>query len=94
MVDTQVKSTNEMTLSVELTYYPFKEDHITAIKGTIDHLNTFDGIKVQTFPSATIIMGPYSVVMEVVKDTVAWSYHQNGRSVFIAKFLPDYVALG
>lgn len=82
-----------MKLTVELTYYPFQSDHIPPIKGTIDHLNAFEEIQVQTFPTATIIVGDYDVVMDVIKETVAWSYQQFGRSVFVAKFIPAYAAL-
>ncbi len=82
-----------MLLSVELTYYPFQESYIPPIKTTIEHLNSFDGIQVQTFPTATIMMGEYDVVMDAIKETVAWSYREFGRCVFIAKFLPEYNAL-
>lgn len=82
-----------MVLSVELTYYPFKEDYIPAIKQTIAHLNSFEGLKVRTFPTATIIMGPYDTVMDAIKNTVAWCYQQFGKSVFVAKFLPEVKAL-
>lgn len=84
-----------MKLSVELTYYPLQDDYLPAIKATIEHLNSFvdAGVKVQTFPTATILMGDYDTVMDVLKDTVAWSYTHFGKSVFVAKFLPEYEAL-
>ncbi len=77
-----------MLLSVELTYYPFQESYIPPIKTTIDHLNSFKGVQVQTFPTATVLSGEYDSVMDAVKDTVAWSFREFGRSVFIAKFIP------
>ena len=83
-----------MILSVELTLYPFQESYISPIKKTIERLNSYEGIRVQTFPTATIIMGDYDRVMDVMSKTVAWSYEEFGRCVFIAKFLPDYDALG
>ncbi|WP_086929509.1 YkoF family thiamine/hydroxymethylpyrimidine-binding protein [Agarilytica rhodophyticola] len=82
-----------MILSVELTLYPFNESYLTPIKKTIEHLNSFDDIKIQTFPTATILMGEYEHVMDVLKETMAWSHQQFGRSVFVAKFLPGYEAL-
>lgn len=82
-----------MILSVELTFYPFQESYLEPIKKTIEHLNTFDDIKVQTFPTATILMGDYEHVMDVLKQSMAWSYNEFGRSVFVAKFLPGYEAL-
>jgi len=82
-----------MILSVELTLYPLQDAYLPAIQTTIEHLNSFAGVKVETFPTATILMGDYDVVMDAIKDTVAWSYSEFGRCVFIAKFLPEYQAL-
>ncbi len=82
-----------MILSAELTFYPFQESYIPPIKTTIQHLNSYTGIKVQTFPTATILMGDYELVMDAIKDTIAWSHREFGRCVFIAKFIPDYAAL-
>tara|TARA_B100000508_G_C11285874_1_gene192821 strand:- start:264 stop:515 length:252 start_codon:yes stop_codon:yes gene_type:complete len=82
-----------MLLSAELTLYPLKDDYLEAIKDTIAKLNTFEGIKVQTFPSATIVMGEYDSVMNLINTIVKWSYETHGRCVFLVKFLPEYEAL-
>lgn len=81
-----------MQLSVELTFYPFKDNHLDAIRGTVAKLHEYTDLKVSTFPTATILVGDYDRVMDVVREVIAWSHGQYGRSVFIAKFLPDYVA--
>lgn len=81
-----------MQLSVELTHYPFSEGYLTIIKSTVAKLSGYDGIHVTTFPTASILVGEYVRVFEVLQDVMAWSVEQHGRSVFIAKFLPDYVA--
>jgi uncharacterized protein YqgV (UPF0045/DUF77 family) len=81
-----------MKLSAELTLYPLQEDYLTIIKATIDKLNQFDEISVNTFPTATILVGDYDVVMSAVSETVKWSYEQFGKCVFLAKFLPGYIA--
>lgn len=81
-----------MQLSVELTHYPFKDEHLDAIRGTVAQLNSYSDLKVTTFPTATILIGDYDRVMAVVKEVIAWSYRQYGKCVFIAKFLPDYEA--
>ncbi len=82
-----------MKLSVELSYYPLQQqDHITAILMVIEKINSCDGLQVNTFPTATIVIGDYSDVMAMLNTVVAWSYEQFGRSVFVAKFLPDYEA--
>ena len=82
-----------MILTVELTLYPFNESYIPPIKTTIERLNTYEGIQVQTFPTATVLMGDYDIVMDALKDCMAWSHREFGRCVFIAKFIPGYEAL-
>ncbi len=77
-----------MKLSAELTMYPFNGDYIPRIQHFIDKLNTYSAITVQTFPTATIIMGDYDTVMNVIKDMLQWSFETHGKSVFVAKFLP------
>lgn len=81
-----------MKLTAELTFYPFNEVNRPPIKATISHIQSFEGIQAQTFPTATVVFGDYDVVMDMIKNTVAWSYREFGRSVFIVKFLPDYNA--
>lgn len=81
-----------MKLSVELSYYPFQPDPVPAIKSVIAHLNSYDDIAVTTFPTATIIIGEFDRVMDVLKNTIAWSYTEYGRCIFVAKFLPNYEA--
>lgn len=83
-----------MILSVELTYYPLQQtDHIAAIKQLIDKIHGYADIQVQTFPTATVVMGDYEGVMDMLRELIAWGYEQFGRSVFVAKFLPSYEAL-
>lgn len=82
-----------MNLSVELTMYPLQDQYLPVIEAFIEHLNTYDGLKVETFPTATILMGGHDVVMETLKDAMVWSHEQQGKAVFVAKFLPGYEAL-
>jgi len=82
-----------MNLSVELTYYPLKqEDHITAIQAVIAKLNAYANISVKTFPTATIVIGEHAEVMNMLSEVIEWAYGKFGKSVFVAKFLPDYEA--
>jgi len=82
-----------MKLSAELTLYPFDADFIPPIVATVDHLKAFNGLKIDTFPTATIVVGDYDVVMAAINDTMAWTYREFGRCVFITKFIPDYEAV-
>ena len=78
-----------MQLSVELTMYPFNESYIPPIKGFIEKLNTLPDLTVQTFPTATVIMGDYDRVVDSLKTLFKWSVETHGKAVFVAKFLPD-----
>ena len=81
-----------MKLSAELTLYPLQDDYLPAIQGTIEKLNSYAGITVNTFPTATILVGDYAAVMSAINDVVAWSYTTFGKCIFITKFIPDYEA--
>jgi uncharacterized protein YqgV (UPF0045/DUF77 family) len=81
-----------MQLSAELTMYPLQIDHVEIIRHTVARLHAYDDIKVSTFPTATILVGSYDRVMEVVTDVMKWSYLEHGKCVFVAKFLPGYEA--
>lgn len=81
-----------MKLSAEITLYPLQDDYLPAIKGTIDKLNSYSNITVNTFPTATILVGDYQIVMSAIQEVVAWSYTTFGKCIFITKFIPDYEA--
>jgi len=83
-----------MKLSVEISMYPFNADYIPPIKGFIDWLNQQDGIELKTVPTSTIITGDYDRVMDLLRDGLKYSYEQYGKAVFVAKFLPNFEALG
>ena len=89
-----------MKLSAELTLYPLQDNYLPIIKATVEKLNSYtesvsglEDIKVETFPTATVLTGEFETVMTIVKDTIAWSYSEYGQCVFVAKFLPGYEAL-
>ncbi len=81
-----------MQLSVEITLYPLQDDYLPIIKACIDKINSFDGLNVNTVPTATIVIGEYQKVMAMLNEVIAWSYEQYGKCVFVTKFLPGYEA--
>ncbi|MGQ9425158.1 YkoF family thiamine/hydroxymethylpyrimidine-binding protein [Gilvimarinus sp. F26214L] len=81
-----------MQMSAELSFYPLKDDYLDVIRATVKKLNSYPDVKVRTFPTATILVGDFERVMEVIKDVVAWSYSEYGKGVFVAKLLPGHVA--
>ena len=79
-----------MNITVELSMYPFNEDYKTLIKDFILELNKKEGLQVDTSPTSTMIHGDYDVVMDSLKEMIAWSYATHGRQVFVAKFIPGH----
>jgi uncharacterized protein YqgV (UPF0045/DUF77 family) len=79
-----------VNITVELSMYPFNEDYKTLIKDFILELNKKEGLQVDTSPTSTMIHGDYDVVMDSLKEMIAWSYATHGRQVFVAKFIPGH----
>ena len=79
-----------MKMTAELSMYPLKEEFIPPIDAVIDKLNSFDGLEVNTFATATTLVGEFDVVMQAITQTLAWSYENFGLAVFVAKLIPGY----
>ena len=82
-----------MQCSVELTLYPLQDEYLQIIQAFIEKLNSYQGLKIQTFPTATIIGGDYDAVMDCLKESLRWSTENQGKAVFVAKILPNYEAI-
>lgn len=81
-----------MKTSVELTLYPLKDNYLPLIKAFIEHLHSYEGLSLQTFPTATIMIGEHAVVMQALSDAIAWHTENQGKAVFVSKILPNYEA--
>jgi uncharacterized protein YqgV (UPF0045/DUF77 family) len=79
-----------MMLTVEISMYPFTADYKTPIQGFIERLHGFKGLRVNTTATATMLVGEFANVMQVLTDMLAWSYQTYGRAVYVTKFIPDY----
>ena len=79
-----------MQITVELSMYPFNEDYKPLIKDFIVQLNKKDGLRIDASPTSTMIHGDYDIVMDTLKEMIAWSYTTHGRQVFVAKFIPGH----
>lgn len=82
-----------MLLSAEISMYPLAENYIPPIDAFIEKLNSYAGLKVETFPTCTVIMGEQERVMEVLQDAMVWSHEKYGKAIFVTKFIFDYEAL-
>lgn len=81
-----------MIMTAEITMYPFQDDYLPPIQNFIARLAASEHLKVDTFPTCTVLVGEYDVIMEVLKESMAWSYQKSGRAVFLGKFIPGYQA--
>ncbi|MBT7952757.1 MAG: hypothetical protein HN764_14100 [Gammaproteobacteria bacterium] len=79
-----------MKLTAEISMYPLREDFIPPIDAVIAKLNSFADMKVNTFATATTLIGDYDYVMAAIKETLAWSYNEFGTAVFVTKLIPGY----
>ncbi|WP_166268986.1 YkoF family thiamine/hydroxymethylpyrimidine-binding protein [Marinobacter caseinilyticus] len=75
-----------MYLSVQLSYYPLTDDYKPPIKDIIQRLE-HSGLEVYPNRMSTQLFGEYDHVMQVVSDTMKWSFTHYGKAVFVANFL-------
>lgn len=81
-----------MNMTLEISMYPIRDDYLPPIKDFIERLNTFEGLEIETTPTATRVIGEYGQVMEMLRETMAASHEAYGTSVFVTKFIPGYEA--
>ncbi len=75
-----------MKTSIEISYYPLKEEFIPPIKNFIDRLNTYDNIIVKTSGISTHVFGEYFEVMKILTDEIHKSF-ELPHSVFVLKII-------
>jgi len=82
-----------MLITVEMSFYPFAEQYIPAIKNTVSRLNNAEHVKVKTNATATHIVGEYDAVMTLVSKEIKMSFEEVGKSVFVCKFINSELAI-
>jgi len=75
-----------MNTSVDISYYPLKEDFIPAILDFIDRLNKHENIKAKTNGMSTQVFGEYFDVMNALTEEIHKSF-EIPHSVFILKIV-------
>ena len=73
-----------MNTSVEISYYPLKEEFIPPIKNFIDRLNQHENIVVKTNGMSTQVFGQYFDVMAVLTKEIHKSF-ELPHSIFVLK---------
>lgn len=75
-----------MNTSVEISYYPLKEEFIPPIKEFIDRLNEYENLVVRTSGISTHIFGEYFEVMKILTAEIHKSF-EVPHSVFVMKII-------
>ena len=76
----------EMNTSVEISYYPLKDEFIPPIKEFIHRLNQYSSLTVKTNGMSTQVFGEYDDVMGAVTAEIKKSFSLP-HSVFILKVI-------
>ncbi len=75
-----------MNTSVDISYYPLKEEFIPPIKNFIDRLNGYKALVVKTNGMSTQVFGEYFEVMKAITNEIHKSF-ELPHSVFILKII-------
>jgi len=75
-----------MNASVEISYYPLKEEFIPPIKEFIDRLNEHKNLIVKTSGISTHIFGEYFEIMKTLTEEIYKSF-ELPHSVFVIKII-------
>ena len=79
-----------MKLMLDISMYPLREDFILPIDAFIEKLNSYPGVEVKTHATATTVLGDYELIMDILRETLAWSHERFGKAVFVAQMIPGY----
>jgi len=75
-----------MKISVDISYYPLKEEFIPPIKDFIERLNRYDSIVVKTNGMSTQVFGEFDELMNALTLEIQKSF-QLPHSVFVLKII-------
>jgi uncharacterized protein YqgV (UPF0045/DUF77 family) len=75
-----------MNISIDISYYPLKDEFIPPIKNFIQRLNMHDNISVKTNGMSSQVFGEYFDVMEIITREIHDSF-ELPHSVFVLKII-------
>ena len=75
-----------MNTSVEISYYPLKQEDYTPIEDFIKRLHNYHEITVKTNGMSTQVFGDYTVVMQILTKEIEKSM-KIPHSVFVMKII-------
>lgn len=76
-----------MRISVELSFYPLREDFKPPVTDVIEKLKTFQGLEIYPNRMSTQIFGDFKPVTSALNQTMEWAFEQFGHTVFVAKIM-------
>ena len=76
-----------MQISVELSCYPLAEKYIPPIRAFIDKINQTEGVTAITNTMSTQLFGDSSVVFPLLEQAMTSSWQEQGKAVFVCKFI-------
>ena len=82
-----------MKLSIELTAYPLEDKYLPVIENFIEHLKNYKNIKLEVYPTCSVLFGKHDDVMDDLSLSIKWSVKNKNKIVFVSKFLPNYEAI-
>ena len=81
-----------MDISVELSCYPLAEEYIPPIKAFIDKINQTEGVTAITNTMSTQLFGDSAVVFPLLEQAMTSSWQEQGKAVFVCKFINGNLA--
>jgi uncharacterized protein YqgV (UPF0045/DUF77 family) len=75
-----------MKISIDISYYPLKEEFIDPIVGFIKKLNTYEKIECATNGMSTQVFGEYFDVMHAITTEIHNAF-ELPHSVFVLKII-------
>ncbi len=75
-----------MKTSVDISYYPLKEEFVPPIKRFIDRLNQHENIVARTNGMSTQVFGEYFDVMQAITEEIHQAF-ELPHSVFVLKII-------
>lgn len=76
-----------MKISLEISLYPLDDKFLLIIKDIVKRLNAESRVTCITNTMSTQVFGEFEPVMQLLNETVKYSFETYGRQVFIAKIL-------
>jgi uncharacterized protein YqgV (UPF0045/DUF77 family) len=76
-----------MQISVEISCYPLADEYIPVIRAFINKINQHPDITAITNTMSTQLFGDSKVLMPLLNEAMENSWTEDGKAVFVCKFI-------